>query len=200
MLIRLITYRLLFDFTILSNSDTTKLTSFSFLYSFSLGLPFILDNGLGVDWWLDERFGKPELLVTWKFTVAGVVDILSISKVERIVVLVKFISLKGLIVFDTITIHIGDFSTMPSVLGGLDESKILWALNIVDQERESILILGLDVFVITEAVSHLHLGLLLSEILSSELLLAQGSWRLGFLVLILLLLILLLFLLDLLLF
>jgi len=120
--------------------------------------------------------------MSWQVAVSGVFDIIGVGEIVGIVVLVKLIGLNGFVVFDTITVQVGNFSSVPSVLFSLEESKIFRALNVIDQERKSIFGSNLNVLIITEAVCHFIFCVLLGEVLCCQFILSKCLWWLRLLV------------------
>ena len=128
---------------------------FSISYSVSW-VPLAVDNVLSVPSWIRFSQVKIQLLVTWQVAVVSVVYILGNSEDEWIIELIKFVMIQFDVVFNTITIQVGDSSSMPSLLVllsfSLQEGKILWSLNIVDKHSESFLVLSHDILIIAHVV------------------------------------------------
>lgn len=116
--------------------------------------------------------------MAWEVSVAGVVEVFSDTVDQWIVELIENIVLKNLIILDTITVQVGDSATVPSLFakGGLNETQVLWGLNIVDEECESGLLAKLHVLVITNIVGHFSIHFLLAQVLSGQLRLGEGLW------------------------
>jgi len=64
--------------------------------------------------WFSLLLSLPELQVAWQVTVPRVVDVLSDSVHQWIVVVVKLVVSQSLVVLNSITILIGDTKTMPA--------------------------------------------------------------------------------------
>ena len=99
--------------------------------------PWFVHNFLPVHWWLTVVKSELQLLVTWQVSVVGIVNVFGNSENKWIIKLIKLVMGEFDVVFNAITILIKN-SSLPgfSGLASLQEFEILWALNVVYQERE----------------------------------------------------------------
>lgn len=106
------------------------------------GWPWPVNNFLPVHWWLSLIQSKLKILVAWQVSMVSVVDVFGNSEYKWVGKLVKLVVVELDNILNTIAILVSN-SSLPCFLsfgsGSLQsqELEVLWALNVVDIERES---------------------------------------------------------------
>lgn len=136
---------------------------------------------LPVSWWLAFFQGEIQLLVARQVSVVGVVNVLGNSEHEWVIELIEGVVGELLVVLNTVTVQVGDPSSVPSLLLAglrLQESQVLRSLDVLDEEGDLELVLRalLDVLKIAHVVRRLNLKIFLGQVLGSDLFLAEMSW------------------------
>ena len=116
-----------------------------------------MDEILPVIFWLTIVQSELELSVSRQVSVVRVVQVLGNSKNEWIVEFIELVVREFDIVFNAISVQIGN-SSSPSLsgLGSLEEFQILWALNIFDVESEFVGSGGFHLNVLRINIIHGH--------------------------------------------